>query len=166
MDLIEGILLSWDRQTAMVQNVAGLIDDESFDFRPGTDEHSLGYHLCHIHEVRHWWLSQIDKEAAAAFGNVFEETDGTWKPIRNLAQIREQLDVSAKAVRDVVERLLRTGAEKAGPYDHPMLFLNHMVWHEGWHVGEILLGLRQNGRGPTDKWEEKNLWELWRGPEN
>lgn len=37
-----------------------------------------------------------------------------------------------------------------------------MVWHEGWHIGAILLALRVNGFDVTDEWEEENLWGQWR----
>jgi hypothetical protein len=69
-------------------------------------------------------------------------------------------------VRDALEELLRSGAQAAGPYSHPIHLFNHLMWHEGWHAGLILLGLRRAGMEPSEEWEEKHIWEVWRGPED
>ena len=47
-------------------------------------------------------------------------------------------------------------------YDNPIPFLQHMVWHDGWHVGLIFLALRLNGQEPPEEWEEPNVWGQWR----
>ena len=36
------------------------------------------------------------------------------------------------------------------------------IWHDGWHVGLIFLGLRLNGQEPPEEWEEPNVWGQWR----
>jgi len=36
-------------------------------------------------------------------------------------------------------------------YDHPILFLQHMIWHEGYHHGQIKLALKLMGHTLTDK---------------
>jgi hypothetical protein len=28
-------------------------------------------------------------------------------------------------------------------YDHPILFLQHMIWHEGYHHGQMKLALKK-----------------------
>jgi len=30
-------------------------------------------------------------------------------------------------------------------YDHPLLYLQHMIWHEGYHHGQIKLALKVMG---------------------
>jgi hypothetical protein len=36
-------------------------------------------------------------------------------------------------------------------YDHPILMLQHMIWHEGYHHGQIKLALKLAGRAISDK---------------
>ena len=67
-------------------------------------------------------------------------------------------------MRDAAEFGLKQGG-KFGPYDNALLFIQHMVWHEGYHVGQIYCALMQAGAAPDELWEEKHIWELWRGPE-
>ena len=62
----------------------------------------------------------------------------------------------------------RIEASNQSPSQHPgctntaVLFLQHMVWHDGWHVGLIFLALRLNGQEPPEEWEEPNVWGQWR----
>jgi uncharacterized damage-inducible protein DinB len=36
-------------------------------------------------------------------------------------------------------------------YDHPILLLQHMIWHEGYHHGQIKLALKVAGHPITDE---------------
>jgi hypothetical protein len=42
------------------------------------------------------------------------------------------LNDSAKAVRDAVKSRIEAGREMQLHYDHPVLLLQHMIWHEGY----------------------------------
>jgi hypothetical protein len=37
-----------------------------------------------------------------------------------------------------------------------------MLWHEGYHVGQIKLTLKAAGHIFSDEQEEKTIWSLWR----
>jgi uncharacterized damage-inducible protein DinB len=166
MDPVSSALLeSWDRQTQILMNLANTIDETTRHLKPAEQSWPIDHHLAHINETRYWWMSTISKERAATFGDTFVQQGDQYVPIQCLDEIRCQLGVSAKSIRDTMEEALEAGLEKLGPYDHPVLFLQHMVWHEGWHIGLIFLALRAAGSEPSEEWEEKNIWELWRGPE-
>lgn len=160
MDLTEALLESWDRQCRIVAAVAGRIDESNRKAKPSEDGWPLDYQLAHIHKVRHYWLSQFAPARAAAMDDAF---GGTWDtPIQDLDEIRSLLAQSAIAVREAVRDALSDGAGPRGGYDHPVLFLQHMVWHDGWHVGLIMLGLRLAGQEPPEEWEEGHIWSEWR----
>jgi methionine salvage enolase-phosphatase E1 len=57
---------------------------------------------------------------------------------------------SAEAVRDAVTRRLEAGRDMELHYDHPILLLQHMIWHEGYHHGQIKLALKLAGRPMSD----------------
>jgi len=163
VDLIQAVLDSWDRQCRIVKAVAGRIDESNRHAKPSEDGWPLDHQLAHIHQVRRFWLVQLDPERAAGLGKSFV---GGWEnPIQDLDAIKEMLDESATAVRDSVRKALEEGREKAGGYDHPVLYLQHMIWHEGWHVGLIFLALRLAGQEPSEEWEEANVWGEWRTEE-
>ena len=160
MDLNEALLESWDRQSRIVIKVATLVDESNRKAKPSSDGWPLDQQLAHIHKVRHYWLTQFSSKHSAGIDDGF--IDDWHKPIEDLDQIKSLLNQSAAAVREAVAEGLKDGGKPSGGYDHPVFFLQHMIWHEGWHVGLIFLGLRLAGLEPTEDWEETNVWSEWR----
>ncbi len=160
MDVTEALLDSWTRQCRIVKAAADLIDESNRHFKPSEDGWPLDHQLAHIHLVRRYWLSQ----AVPALGSALPETfsDGWTTPITDLDAIKHSLDLSADAVAAGFRHWMTSGGGPSGGYDNPVLFLQHMVWHEGWHVGLIFLALRLAGQEPTEEWSEENVWGEWR----
>jgi uncharacterized damage-inducible protein DinB len=146
-----------------VAAVASRIDESNRNVKPSEDGWPLFHQLAHIHLVRRYWLSQVAPERAAALGETF--VDGWQTPIDDLDAIKSHLNASAVAVREGVRELLAKDSGPIGGYDNPVLFLQHMIWHEGWHVGLIFLGLRLAGQEPPQEWEEAHVWGEWRTEE-
>ena len=46
-------------------------------------------------------------------------------------------------------------------YDHPILFLQHFVWHEGYHHGQIKVALKAVGRAFDDEEIGQVTWDVW-----
>lgn len=160
MDITEALLDSWDRQCHIVDSIAGLIDESNKNVKPSEDGWPLYRHLAHMHKVRHFFLTNVAPDRAATIENGF---GGGWEtPIEDLDRIRELLKESGLAVREVVADALAKGLDPIGWYDNPVLFLQHMVWHDGWHIGLITLGLRLNGQEQPDEWDEEHVWGQWR----
>jgi uncharacterized damage-inducible protein DinB len=164
MDVTTALLDSWDRQCRIVVAMASLIDDSNRHVKPSEDGWPLDLQLAHIHGVRRFWLSHVSPARAEQLVDAVEENGET--ALRDLGAIRSCLDASGKAVREAVSELIAGGNQPIITpnvrYDNPILFLQHMIWHEGWHVGLITLGLRLNGQEPTDEWSEKHVWGEWR----
>jgi uncharacterized damage-inducible protein DinB len=68
---------------------------------------------------------------------------------------------SAQAVRDAVKSRLETGRDMDLHYDHPILLLQHMLWHEGYHHGQMKLALKVAGRPITDEEVGPVTWGVW-----
>lgn len=164
MDVTEALLDSWDRQCRIVNAVATLIDESNRHAKPSEDGWPLDKQLAHMHNTRKFWLSQVAPEHAADLGKAYADAEGT--PIEDLDAIKSFLSASGLALREAVrEAIAKGGAPMEGPhatYDNPVLLLQHMVWHDGWHVGLIFLALRLNGQEPEEEWEEPYVWGQWR----
>jgi len=158
----ELLLESWDRQARIIQSLADLVDEKIRSVKPSEDGWPLDAQLAHVHQTRRWWLKSTDAKYLEGYGRAVLEDGET--PIADLGEIKGLLVQSAAAVRTATLEGLKAGG-KFGPYDHAIFFLQHMVWHEGYHAGLILLALRNAGQDPSDEWCEKHIWELWRGPE-
>jgi uncharacterized damage-inducible protein DinB len=46
-------------------------------------------------------------------------------------------------------------------YDHPILMLQHLIWHEGYHHGQIKLTLKLAGRAIPDDEAGTGTWDIW-----
>jgi uncharacterized damage-inducible protein DinB len=163
--LQEVILESWDRQVQILTNICSLIGETEKNLKPSEDGMPLYEQMCHVHEVRHGWLSSVSPELAETLGHTYKEAGETWEPIEDLEEIRKQLALSASAIGTAMREHLRAGTGRVGPYTHPIHFLQHMIWHEGYHFALITLALRLGGKEPAEVWEERNVWGIWRDPE-
>jgi len=163
---VDAIMESWDRQTRILSNISTLIGEDERKLKPSDDGWSLDHQLCHIHECRYGWLNAVDAERAKTLGDVFEERGGDYVPIADLDEIKRQLSISGRAINLAVRDHLAAGTGRIGPYEHPIYFLQHMIWHEGYHFALITLALRLAGKSPTDEWDEANVWGVWRDPED
>lgn len=160
MDASEALLESWTRQCRIVEAVASRIDESNRGVKPSPDGWPLDKHLAHVQLVRRYWLSQVSPSHAKDLADLF---GGGWEtPTNDLDAIKSELAKSGLAIGEAMRELLSNGTQSVGGYDHPVLFLGHMIWHEGWHVGLLMLGLRLAGMEPSEEWEETHLWGEWR----
>lgn len=160
MDVTEALLDSWDRQCRIVEAVMSRIDESNKHFKPSEDGMALDEQLAHMHNTRKWFLKNVTPERGAALGKAYIDDKGT--PVQDLEELKAMVRASGVAVRESTDELIKKGMVTAGFYDNPVLFLQHMVWHDGWHVGLIFLALRLNGQEPPEEWEEEKVWGEWR----
>lgn len=160
MDLLDALIDSWDRQCRIVNEVAGLVNESNKHLKATDDGFPIYEHLAHMHDVRKYFLGQLD---AGLAGDLKASYTVPWETAsEDLDLIKSNLIQSGKAVRDAVEAALKPGVSQSGWYDNPVLYLQHMVWHEGWHIGLILTALRIAGQEPSEEWSEAKVWGEWR----
>ena len=76
-------------------------------------------------------------------------------------RLARTLTDSAKTLRDAVESRIEAGRALEVHYDHPILMLQHMVWHEGYHHGQIKLALKLAGHPMDDEDIGPVTWDVW-----
>jgi len=84
-----------------------------------------------------------------------------WVVERDPDRIAQMLNDSAQAVRDAVKNRVEAGRDMNLHYDHPILLLQHMLWHEGYHHGQMKLALKLTGRPMTDEEAGPLTWDIW-----
>lgn len=164
MNANEALLDSWTRQCKALDNLASRVTPDLLAVKPSEDGWSIAAHLCHVHGTRCFWLPKASGREYPELKSLFVQSGDDYTPSRDLQEIRRSLGQSEAAIRDWVEDRLATGDPEAGYYDHPVLFLQHMIWHEGYHFGLIMLALRLAGHEPPEEWEDTHVWDLWRQP--
>lgn len=164
MEVTQALLDSWDRQCQIVEAVASLVNEGNRHLKPSEDGRALDAQLAHMHNTRKFWLKMVAPQYAEPLGRSYADDQGT--PIADLELLKSCLRGSGTAIKEAVrEGLANGGGPLAGPhatYDNPVLLLQHMLWHDGWHIGLIFLALRTNGQEPPEEWEEPNVWGKWR----
>ena len=159
---VQELFASWDRHNRILSNLFSCIGEEERNLKASEDGSTLVGYLCHIHECRYGWLNQVSPTHAAVIGDVMMQQGEAWTPISDLDEIKRQLNISRQAVIDAVRDLIDEGKTRVGPYDHPVHFLQHMLWHESGHFAIMMLALRLAGKEPDEQWEEDNVWGIWR----
>src|SRR5262249_10220541 len=109
----------------------------------------------HIHFVR----LVLVLEDAPEFARTLPEQE--WMVERNPDSIAQLLNDSSKAVRDAVKSRTETGRDMDIHYDHPILLLQHLLWHEGYHHGQIKLALKLAGCPITNERAGPISWRVW-----
>ena len=116
---------------------------------------SIAELFMHVHFVRLVFVF----EDAPELGVIVPERE--WRSERNTARIAEMLNDSARAVRDAVQRKVETVQDMKVHYDHPILMLQHMIWHEGYHQGQMKLTLKLAGHPINDDEAGPVTWDIW-----
>ena len=153
--LLEALLDSWDRNNTILINLLRAIPQDGLEVKGTKDSPSIAQLFTHIHYVRLIFVSEDAPEFAVA---VPEEE---WVAERDRDRIAQMLVESAQAVRDAVKSKVETGREMNLHYDHPILFLQHMIWHEGYHHGQIKLALKLAGCPLSDDEAGPISWDVW-----
>ena len=153
--LLEALLDSWDRNNTILINLLRALPEGGLEARVMEGSPSVARMFMHMHYVRLVFLTEDAPEFARKL------PEGEWRDERDRGRIVEMLNESAKAVRDAVKGRLETGQEMNLHYDHPILFLQHMVWHEGYHHGQIKLALKVAGLPFDDEEIGPVTWDVW-----
>jgi uncharacterized damage-inducible protein DinB len=153
--LFEALLDSWDRNNTILVNLLRAIPEGGLDARAMEGSPSVGEMFSHIHYVRLVFVSEDAPEFAR------EVPKEEWTAERDPGRIAQMLNDSAKVVRDAVKSRVEIGGEMNLHYDHPILLLQHMIWHEGYHHGQIKLALKLTGHPITNKEAGPLTWRVW-----
>ena len=111
--------------------------------------------LTHIAYVRRGFVF----EDAPEFAGTVPQRE--WMAERDASRIAQMLNDSAIVVRDAVKGRLEAGRDMDTHYDHPLLLLQHMIWHEGYHHGQIKLALKLAGCPLADDDIGLGTWGIW-----
>ena len=153
--MLTALLDSWDRNNTILVNLLGAVPNDAFELRPLPDSPSIAQLFMHLHYVRLVFVAEDAPEFAR------EVPKGEWGVERDRNRLARMLDDSAKAVRDAVKGRLESGRAMDRHYDHPILMLQHLIWHEGYHHGQIKLTLKQAGRAFGDEAIGPLTWDVW-----
>lgn len=154
-DLLADVLDSWDRNNRIVTNLLNAIPLEGLAAKATPESPTVAALFMHFHYVRLVFIEENAPEFAP------EVPTDEWGIEPDRDRLTRMLNESAQAVRDVVKAAVTTGRAMDLHYDHPILFLQHMLWHEGYHHGQIKIALKLAGVPLADEVIGPLSWNVW-----
>jgi uncharacterized damage-inducible protein DinB len=153
--LLEVLLNSWERNNTILLNLLHLIPEGGLEVRPMESSPSIAELFTHVHYVRLIFVSEDAPEFATKL------PDREWNAERDRKRIAAMLKESAQTVRDAVKSRVEEQRAMDLHFDHPILLLQHMLWHEGYHHGQIKLALKLAGIPISNEQAGPSTWRVW-----
>ena len=153
--ILDALLDSWDRNNTILVNLLRTVPPGGLAARATPDSPTVAQLFMHMHCVR---LGFVEEDAPEFACPVPEEE---WEDSRDVDLMAVQLHESAKIVREAMQGRLRAGRAMEKHYDHPILLLQHMIWHEGYHHGQIKVALKLMGAPIPDQQAGPVTWGVW-----
>jgi uncharacterized damage-inducible protein DinB len=138
-DLLAPLLDSWDRNNRILVNLLRALPAGALAVRALPSSPTIGEQFTHLNFVRLVFLTEDVPELALPL------PPREWLDDAEVDRIASSLESSAAAVRRAVEARLLSGEPMNTNYDHPILFLQHMIFHDAYHHGQIKLTLKLAG---------------------
>ena len=140
---------------ASVSSLGIGIPARDLEVRTTPGGHTIAQLFMHLASNRLAFLEENVPDAG------FKAPPGEWVNERDPEVIARFLDETARAVREVARDHIAKGRAMAIHYDHPLLFLQHMIWHDGYHHGQIKLALQLAGRALSNETIGRGTWGVW-----
>ena len=153
--MLDAVMDSWDRSNRILVNLLRVIPPGNLETRAMEDSPSIAEIFGHIHYVRLVFVS----EDAPEFAQNIPAKE--WAGEADPSRMAELLNESARGVGEAVLARVKSGREMDIHYDHPILLLQHMLWHEGYHHGQIKLALKLAGHPIPNDDAGPLTWRVW-----
>lgn len=153
--LLEALLDSWDRNHTITVNLLRAVPTDALDLRAADDSPTIRGLFAHMHYCRLVFVHEDAPEHARPV------PDGEWRTTVDAATLEAALHESAAAMRAAVRGRILENRQFDAHYDHPLLMLQHFIWHEGYHQGQIKIALKQAGRAFDDEAIGPLTWDVW-----
>jgi hypothetical protein len=137
-------------------NLLRLVTDDALQARATPSSPTVAQQLMHVHHER---LISVTEEAAE-YAVAVPATE--WAVETDRDRIAQHLLESARVVRQAVAGRIVSGRQLDLHYDHPLLMLQLLLWHEAYHHGQIKLALKLGGMAISDEVAGPATWGVWR----
>ena len=153
--LLEVVLDSWERNNTILTNLLHALPEGGLRAKAIEGSPSVAALFTHIHYVRLVFVQEDAPEFALAV------PENEWAGEHDPHRIAQMLKESAATVRNAVKGRIESGREMDLHFDHPILLLQMMLWHEGYHHGQIKLALKAAGLAIPDEQAGALTWGIW-----
>mgnify|MGYP000969091868 CR=1 FL=1 len=150
--LLDVALDAWDRNQQILLNLLRAVPEGGLGARALAGSPTVAETFTHLHHER---MVSVLEEAPECAGTPPERE---WVDERDAARIEEMLVESARRVREAVKGRVEAGRQTELAYDHPLLLLQLLLFHEAYHHGQIKLALKAAGMALDDQFAGPLTW--------
>jgi uncharacterized damage-inducible protein DinB len=154
--LLDALLESWDRNNAILLNLLRAIPSDGLDARAMEGSPTVSEMLTHLHHERMVSVLENCPEYAG------EVPAHEWTRERDADRIARMLHESGERVRDAVKGRIESDRSMDRDFSHPLQLVQLLIFHEGYHHGQIKLALKAAGRPIADDDAGPLTWDVWR----
>lgn len=153
--LLDALLDAWDRNHTITVNLLRSLPPGTLDLRATDDSPTIGGLFAHMHYCRLVFVYEDAPEHARPVPTA------EWRTVANAAALEAALHESAVVMRTAVRERILSNRPFDRHYDHPLLMLQHFIWHEGYHQGQIKIALKRAGQAFDDEAIGPLTWDVW-----
>ncbi len=154
--LLEAVLSSWDRNNLILLNLLHMLPPGGLSSKITETSRTVSEMFTHIHHER---MVSVAEEAPELSPQVPEQE---WYFESDPIQIATMLHNSAKLVRHAVESRVQQGRQLELNFAHPIHLVQLLIFHEGYHHGQIKSALKVAGFLLSDDVAGPLTWDVWR----
>lgn len=155
-DLLTAVLTGWDRHNEVLVNLLRAIPADALGARVADGSPTVASMFSHMHHERLCSVLENVPDSGAP------KPDGEWRDERDVELLAAQLNASAAWVRDAVARRVEEGRALDQDFAHPVHMIQFLIFHEGYHHGQIKLALKVSGLPMSDDVAGPATWHRWR----
>lgn len=159
-DLLEPLLDAWQRNNAILLNLLRIVPAGGLAARVFADSPTVAQLYAHIRFCRICTVFESDPAMPLTHPERLLSDEDEWRHDSDPGALELMLLESADVVTLAVSGWI--GAGTAIAYDHPIILMQHLLWHEGYHVGQIKLALKAAGLAIADREAGPATWDVWR----
>jgi uncharacterized damage-inducible protein DinB len=152
--MLDALLDSWERGNLVLLNLLHAIPPGGFDARVMEGSPTVAEMFTHMHHERMVSVSENAPEHAGAV------PAREWDP--DPQRIADMLTESGRCVRHAVEGRIASGRGLKREFAHPIQLMLFVIFHEGYHHGQIKLALKASGCPIPDADAGPLTWHVWR----
>jgi uncharacterized damage-inducible protein DinB len=155
-ELLTAVLTGWDRHNEVLVNLLQAIPAETLGARAAQGSPTVAAMFSHMHHERLCSVLENVPETGAP------KPEGEWRDDRDVERLATQLRDSAGWVRDAVARRVEEGRALDQDFAHPVHLIQFLIFHEGYHHGQIKLALKLSASPMPDDVAGPLTWHRWR----
>lgn len=156
---LDAVLDAWYRSNAALIALLRLLPAGALASRAMPTSPTVGQMCAHLHHER---LISVAENAPEHTGPV---PAAEWADMQDVELLAAQLNESCARVEVAVRTRIRDSRPLDRDFAHPIQLVQFLIFHDGYHHGQIKLALKAAGIAMSDDAVGEHVWDVWRARE-